>query len=190
MIKKIKLGKKMMRLAAAAIPCPAILDPLVSVDRKKASVRCPSSLTKILEVSTLFQNAWKDRIATVDKAGLISGKITFLKTWKSVAPSSLAASINSSGNWSMNCFTKNKPTGIASSGIIWAKMVLVIPSDEITKYLGITSAEPTNIIAASLILKIRRFPLKRSFDKTKAVSEVTKIVAATPIKVTIILLNK
>ena len=63
MIKKIKFGKKMMRLAAAAIPCPAIVEFDVKVERKKASVRCPSSLTKIFDVSTLFQNAWKERIS-------------------------------------------------------------------------------------------------------------------------------
>jgi hypothetical protein len=90
----------------------------------------------------------------------------------------------------MNCFTRNNPTGIASSGSIWAKKLSIRPSPTTVRYLGIVTAIGTNIRASVFTAKINFLPLKSFFDKTyPAAAEIT-IDKTTTITVDSILLNR
>ncbi len=91
--------------------------------------------------------------------------ITFCIILKSLAPSTIAASIKALGIWSTNCFTKNKPTGIAIRGKICASQVLIKPVSTITMYLGTATAVATNIRAIWLILNSAPFNLKFFLEK-------------------------
>ena len=51
--------------------------------------------------------------------------MTFLITVRSFAPSITAASISASGIWSVNCFTRNSPTGIAASGTVTVEAAML-----------------------------------------------------------------
>ena len=93
----------------------------------------------------LFQEAWNAKIATVANVGFIFGRTIFLKILKSPAPSSLAASIISSGGSSMNCLTRYNPTGIESIGMIWAQILSTKPKLFTMIYLGIRDDEIAGI---------------------------------------------
>ncbi len=67
-----------------------------------------------------FQDAWKDRIVRVIRAGLDIGSTTDQKIRKVPAPSIRAASSTETGMLSKNCFMMNTPAASASSGRISA----------------------------------------------------------------------
>lgn len=181
---------KVMNVAAASIPLPATLDPADIVPIKNGNVFNFSLSMYNEEVPLLFQKFWNAKIATVAKAGLMMGSTISRKIWKSVAPSINAASNNSLGIWSINCFTKNRPTGIANAGIIWTKKLSYKPSFTMIKKRGIVTATGTNINAIWFILKSSFFVLNFNFDSPKPAIEVIINVHKTPKDVVTIELNK
>ena len=56
------------------------------------------------------------------------GRTILRRMQKSLAPSSRAASIISSGRSSMNCLTRYNPTGMESMGTMCAQMLSTNPS--------------------------------------------------------------
>ena len=88
---------------------------------------------------------------SVSQAGFTFG-ITILRHIKnSLPPSSRADSIRESGICSINCFIRYIPIGAANAGKITARYVLLIPSAEIIRKLGIPVTTGENISARTTI---------------------------------------